>query len=132
MEFKHIVIFDDDCLLCQGLVKFIINQDNKDLFGFASLQSKAGQRFLDHSDLTSKYKKTVIFISEKSIYFRSTAVIKILMGLGGIYHLAKCLYIIPKFIRDSLYNLIAKHRFKIFGKSDSCFLITDNIRHKFL
>ncbi len=128
----HIIIFDDDCILCHTLVHFIIKHDKEDRFVFASLQSKAGQKLKGKTGLPQNYSKSIILVDGETFYLRSTAVIKILYGLGRFFKISNAMLIIPAFIRDSAYNLIAKTRFRIFGKPGSCFLIMDDIRHKFL
>jgi len=128
---KHIVLFDGSCNLCNFWVKFIIKRDKKDLFRFASLQSEIGATCLE------KYKvdttmDTVVFIENNRIYVKSNAALRILKKLGGGYAVFYYLRIIPTFIRDYCYDIIAKFRYRWFGKQSCEFVPPQNIEHKFL
>lgn len=127
-----IVLFDGVCNLCQGAVKFLIRKDKKDILRFASLQSEVGQKLLKKFNLpTQKYDSFVLVVGER-IYLRSSAVLKICDFLGGFWRLWKIFWLLPKPLRDAVYDFVAKNRYKWFGKKSECMLPTPKIRKKFL
>ena len=129
---RHIVLFDDTCVLCQRMVQFLIHYDKKDRFVFGSLQSSSGQEMKKQLNISEEYQKSVILVTGNQVFYKSGAVIKILVFLGGIFRGAGILYIFPVFFRNAVYDLVEKTRFSIFGKSKSCFIITEENKHKFL
>ncbi|MBU0697326.1 MAG: DUF393 domain-containing protein [Bacteroidetes bacterium] len=131
MENKGIILFDGVCNLCNGFVQKVIAADGKDYFRFASLQSKAAQDLLkNHPEF--KELKTIIYLEEGNIYTRSTAALKISKHLTGAWPLLQTGYIFPTFLRDGIYNLIAKYRYQWFGKKDQCMIPTAELQSKFL
>jgi predicted DCC family thiol-disulfide oxidoreductase YuxK len=115
-----ILLFDGGCNLCNGLVKFIVRKDKSGRIQFASLQSDTGKSLLSKAGLGPDSFDTVVYFSGEKTYLRSSAVLNLLRDLGGGWKLFYALKIIPAFIRDLFYNLIAKNRYKLFGKSESC------------
>jgi predicted DCC family thiol-disulfide oxidoreductase YuxK len=110
-----ILLFDGVCNLCNGLVRFIEKRDNNGRIRFVPLQSDTGKSLL----LMAGLSPDSIDTGEK-ILFKSAAVLNLLKSMGGGWRLFYCLIIIPPFIRDLFYNLIAKNRYKLFGKRESC------------
>jgi predicted DCC family thiol-disulfide oxidoreductase YuxK len=128
---KGIILFDGVCNLCNGFVQKVIAADGKDYFRFASLQSKAAEDLLkDYPEFKSL--KTIIFLEDNKIYTRSTAAMKISKHLKGIWPLLQSGYIFPAFIRDGIYNFIAKNRYKWFGKKEQCMIPAPELKSKFL
>jgi predicted DCC family thiol-disulfide oxidoreductase YuxK len=117
---KNIVMFDGHCNLCGRLVNFIIKRDKTAKFSFLSLQSSNGQSLLDKFGLPKDDFDSVIYIRSDKYYLKSTAILHILKELGGIWNLFFLFIIIPRFVRDFFYKIIAKSRYKIFGRNDSC------------
>jgi len=131
MDPKPIVLFDGVCNLCSGSVQFILKRDKKNVFQFASLQSNPGQELLKKFNLPADTFNSFVLVEGENIYTRSTAALRIARNLNGW----KWLYafrIVPKFIRDAIYNLIAKNRYRWFGKKDECWIPTPELRAKFL
>lgn len=144
-----VVYFDGVCNLCNRTVQFIIRHDRKAVFRFASLQSKSGQeakvRAEEQSEKTTspdavraenesrerKLDSIILFYNGK-YYTRSSAALKIGMLLGGVGWLLAPGYIFPKFIRDAIYNAIAKRRYQWFGKRDECMIPTPELKARFL
>ena len=127
----NIVLFDGICNLCNGIVKFIIKKDKKDIFIFAPLQSASGQLLLHkYGSIVDKFD-TIIYIKEDKYFIKSNAVLNILKDLGNVWKLFFVLIIIPKFFRDFVYKFFAKRRYIIFGKSDTCMVPTPDIKRKF-
>lgn len=130
---SYIVFFDGICNLCNSWVKFIIKYDKKNKFKFASLQSEMGQNFLKERNLSSKSFDSIILYQPNSAYFlKSDAVLQIFKLLGFPFSILSIFYIFPSFIRDKLYSLIAKNRYKFFGKSESCMMPNPEWKDKFL
>ena len=107
----NIVLFDGVCNLCSKTVQFIIRKDSKSIFRFASLQSENAQLLLGQLKLLPDSFDTLVYIRDKRYYLKSTAVLKILLKLGGGWRFLYLLIIIPRFIRDKVYDFIAKHRY---------------------
>ena len=129
---KNIVLFDGVCNLCNGLVRFIIKRDRFGKFKFASLQSDIGQQLLTRFGLAKNEFESFVFIQGDKYYLRSAAALKVLKELGGIWRAFYVFILIPRSIRDFMYNLIAKSRYKIFGKRDVCMVPTPELQERFI
>lgn len=129
---KNIILFDGFCNLCSWSVKFILKRDKKDIFRFASLQSETGKRILSEFKLPVDFEKSVVLIENNSVYFNSEAALRISKNLRHLWPLLFVLILVPKFVRDSIYNFIAKNRFKWFGQRNSCYSPEKNYDYKFL
>ena len=127
---KHILLFDGDCNFCSFWVRFIIERDQKDQFRFASLQSEIGKKMLAENGLNYDLSTVVLFTNNK-IYTKSGAALKIGQILGGIYSLSVLGWVIPQFIRDYGYDVVAKNRKKLL-KNESCIIPTSEMKNKFL
>jgi predicted DCC family thiol-disulfide oxidoreductase YuxK len=125
---KPVIFFDGVCGLCNKFVDFLIVRDKKHIFLFAPLQGVTAKQMLPPiADMES-----VIFLETSGLSDKSTAAIRILIYLGGIWILAGIFLAVPKFIRDPIYNVIAKNRYKMFGKKESCRIPTPEERARFL
>jgi len=129
---ENIMLFDGVCNLCNGLVRFIIKRDKKGKFRFASLQSLEGQQRLKRFGLVKSEFESFVLISDNKYYLRSTGALKMLRELGGVWKAFYVFILIPRPVRDFLYDQIAKSRYKIFGKRDSCMLPTPELKERFL
>jgi len=129
---KSIILFDGVCNLCNSSVQFILKRDKKEFFLFSSLQSDAGQEILLHYKLENLDFNSIILIEDTKIYDKSTAILKIARQLSGDYKLAYLFIIAPKFIRDFIYKIISKNRYKWFGKRTECMLPSSEQKMRFL
>ncbi|EIJ40405.1 hypothetical protein JoomaDRAFT_3463 [Galbibacter orientalis DSM 19592] len=131
---KKIILFDGVCNLCNRSVQFVIKRDSKDVFRFASLQSDLGKKLLAERSINPQETDSIVLIEPNVAYYtRSSAAIEIAKELGGLWSLISAFnYILPENIRDSIYNFIAKNRYKWFGKKDECPLPTPEQRRKFI
>ena len=127
---KSIVFFDGFCHLCDNFVNILLKIDKKNTLFFSPLQGKTSKELEITSD--DQELKTIIFFDGKKIYKRSTAVLLIFYKLGGIWSIFIIFKLIPLFIRDFIYKVIAESRYKIFGKRNSCRLAKENERKHFL
>ncbi len=127
---KTIVLFDGVCNLCNGVVQFIISNDRAGVFQFASQQSEAGKKLLELHGLPGM--NTVVLIEGDKVYTRSDAVLEILRQLPAKWSWLSAFKIVPKFLRDTVYNFIGRYRYNIFGKREACWLPTPELRARFL
>ncbi|MBM7605449.1 putative DCC family thiol-disulfide oxidoreductase YuxK [Metabacillus crassostreae] len=127
-----ILLFDGVCNLCNKTVQFIIRADKKELFKFTSLQSTTGQSLLTKVKLPTSHFDSIVMIEDGKVYTKSTAALKVCKKLGGIWLFLYPLMLIPKPFRDGIYQLIAKNRYKWFGKSNDCMLPSPDIKKRFL
>lgn len=129
---KTLVLFDGVCNLCNGTVQFIIKRDPNAVFRFASLQSEVGQAMLKQFNLADESLFSIIVVEDDKYYERSDAALQIAKRLPWPWNWLPVFSILPRFIRDGVYNLIAKNRYRMFGKQDSCWLPTPELRGRFL
>ena len=106
-----VVIYDGACGFCKGSVNLLIKLDKKRVFKYASLQGKYASSLNIDKNIDS-----IVYYENQKLYYKSTAILKILNALGGIWKLSNIFYIIPKFIRDYIYDFVAKNRY-IFSKN---------------
>lgn len=128
-----IVFFDGYCNLCNGFVDWLVRRDSQGQLKFASLQGETAKEKLDASLVSEGSDvNTMVYLRENDLYQKSTAVLFIVGDLGGFWRLAKMLFIFPRFLRDLIYDFVAKHRYKIFGKRETCRLPTPEEKARFL
>lgn len=128
---KHIILFDGECNFCSFWVKYVVKRDKNDVFRFTSLQSEIGISLLD------KYKinptiDSVVLIEDGVPYIKSTAAFRILKTLGGFRSIFYGFIIVPAFIRDFFYDIMAAMRYKLFGKATCELPLDSNYKDKFL
>ena len=128
---ERIILFDGVCNLCNSSVQVIIKKDPAGKFKFASLQGDAGQKLLKKHGISTDINSFVLIENEK-IYMKSNAALCVGKQLNGAWKLAPVFFIIPRIIRDYLYDIIAKNRYKWFGKKESCMLPSPAWKNKFL
>lgn len=127
-----VLLFDGMCNLCNGWVNFIIDRDPHTRIRFAPLQSTAAQRLLDEHGLAAGDMDTVVFLDDGKVYERSDAVLRLTRYLKGAVLLLRVGVMIPRIIRDGLYDWIARNRYFWFGKRDRCRLPEPGVRDRFL
>ena len=129
---KHkIILFDGLCNLCNTSVNFVIRNDKKGVFRFAPIQTNFGESTLKKYHIKTKDTDSIILIDKDKYYIKSTAALHIAKELAGAYPLLFCFMIVPKFIRNLIYDLVAKNRYKWFGKKESCMIPTPELKDKF-
>jgi predicted DCC family thiol-disulfide oxidoreductase YuxK len=128
----HVILFDGVCNLCNGFVQFVIKRDQKKVFKFASLQSEFGQKFLAENKLNDAEFKSIILVKGVSYFSQSKAVLNIFRELGGAWKLLYVFIVVPKVIRDAVYNLVARNRYKWFGKRLNCIVPAKELDDRFL
>ena len=131
-ENKSIILFDGVCNLCNASINFLIKHDKKAQFLFASFQSDAAKEIMLHFNLKNLNLDSIVLIEGGKIYEKSTAILRIIRLLDGGFKLLYFFRVIPKSIRDWLYNAIAKNRYRLFGKRESCMIPSLNLKNRFL
>ncbi|MCB0451880.1 MAG: thiol-disulfide oxidoreductase DCC family protein [Aequorivita sp.] len=127
-----IILFDGVCNLCNGAVTFTIKRDKKNVFRFAALQSEIGQQLISKFNIDTSKVDSIILIDDEKQYEKSSAALHIAKQLSGAYPLLFGFMIVPKFIRNAVYDYIAKNRYKWFGKKEICMIPTAELKAKFL
>jgi predicted DCC family thiol-disulfide oxidoreductase YuxK len=127
-----IVLFDGVCNFCNGTVNYIIAHDAAGYFKFTPLQSEAGEELVRKYGIDTAETDSVILIEDERSYLHSTAALRIAKQLDGIASWAQAFIIVPRPIRDLLYKLFAKYRYKLFGRQDTCMIPTPEIKARFL
>lgn len=127
-----IILFDGVCNLCNGAVNFVIKRDPVNVFKFAPLQEKQGALLLKTHAIDIQKLESIVLIENEKVYIKSSAALRITKKLSGLWPLFFVLLIIPSFIRDGIYDIIAKNRYKWFGKKEQCMIPTPGLIEKFL
>ena len=127
-----LILFDGYCNLCSGTVQFILKHDRKAKFRFASLQSEYGKSLLQKHQLPTDSFGTFVLVEEDIVFTKSTAALRIVKSLTGMWPLLYVAIIIPRFLRDAIYNLVARNRYKWFGRRDSCWLPKNEWKERFM
>ncbi len=130
---KKIILFDGVCNLCDTSVNYVIKHDKNDLFRFVALQSDLGQVILKHIGINPSHIDSIILYEPGvAYYYKSSAALEIAKGLKGIFTLATLFQILPTRVRDFIYDIIAKNRYKWYGKKEECLVPNEEIVSKFL
>jgi predicted DCC family thiol-disulfide oxidoreductase YuxK len=128
-----VLFFDGVCNLCNKTVQFIIRKDKWKIFRFAALQTSTGQGLLERIKEEKGFRPdSVILLYKDKYYLESDAALKVAGLLGGAWKLGMAGYILPRFLRNALYRLIAKRRYKWFGKQDECMIPTPELKARFI
>ncbi|MDP2687091.1 MAG: thiol-disulfide oxidoreductase DCC family protein [Aequorivita sp.] len=131
-ENQKIILFDGVCNLCNGAVTYIIKHDKKNMFKFAALQSEIGAHLTAKFNIDTEKVDSIIVIDGDEYYQKSSAALHIAKHLSGAYPLLFGFMVVPRFIRDSVYDYVARNRYKWFGKKESCMIPTAELKSKFL
>jgi len=129
---KKIILFDGVCNLCNGAITFIIQRDKKDIFRYALLQSEIGKELAAKHHIDIDKVDSIILVTEDKAYAKSTAALRIAKHLSAGWPLLSAFLILPRFLRDAVYDFIARNRYKWFGKKEACMIPTPELKSKFL
>jgi predicted DCC family thiol-disulfide oxidoreductase YuxK len=132
MPKRPIILFDGVCNFCNSAVNFVIKRDKNSALKFTTLQSGIAHQMLVNQNIPTNDLSSFVFIENKKIYTRSTAALRVCTYLTGLWPLMYGFIIVPKFIRDGIYNWVAKNRYRWFGKKEECMIPTPEIKAKFL
>lgn len=126
-----IILFDGQCVFCDHSVQFILKRDVDEVFQFASLQSDIGQQLLKQYNVDSSIDSIVVIYMNK-LYTQSDAAIVIAQQFKGLWKLLTVVKFIPKWLRDKMYVVIAKNRYRLFGEMDTCRIPTEEEKRRFI
>jgi len=127
---KPILFFDGLCHLCNGFVDEVIQRDHQERFQFAPIQGETAKKTLTTRE--REHLETVILYDENQKYYRSEAVLRVLIALGGVYSLFRFAYLIPRSLRNAIYSWVARHRYSWFGQREFCRLPTPAEKNRLL
>jgi predicted DCC family thiol-disulfide oxidoreductase YuxK len=123
-----VILFDGVCNLCTGSVQFVIARDSRKRFRFASLQSPVAERLLGRRDDLD----SVVLVENNAIYRKSSAALRIARRLDGLWPLLSVLRVIPRFLRDAVYDWIGRRRYRMFGRREACWVPGAELAERFL
>ncbi len=126
----RVVLFDGECVMCNAAAQLLIRADKRRVFMLGTVQSPEGRAVLLWHDLPTEVYSSFILSEGSRLYLKSSALIRICRQLGFPWNLLATFWILPKPLRDRLYDLIAKHRYRIFGRRDQCVVLdpADGVR----
>jgi len=127
----NIILFDGVCNLCGNSVSLLIKYDKNNIFHYAAMQTEAGERIMQEYRVLND-RKSVILIKEGVVLYKSDAVIEIAKQITGWPSILKYGYLCPKFLRDGIYDLIAKNRYFLFGKKETCSIPSEKDSKRFI
>lgn len=128
----NVILFDGVCNLCNGVVQFIITRDKRNVFRFASLQSEYGKRALSNFGLDGEHLRTIFLVQSTGVLQQSDAVLEIARNLTSGWSFLYGFKIVPRFLRDFIYRMIANNRYRMFGRTESCMIPTAELAHRFV
>ena len=130
---KKLILFDGVCNLCNSSVQYVIKHDTNNQFMFTALQSEAGKQIIDayHID-TNQVDSILLYTPNKGVVYKSSAALKIATHLGFPQNLMGVFFIVPPFMRNWVYDYVAKNRYKWYGKQEACWIPTPELKSKFL
>ncbi len=132
MKEQPVILFDGVCNFCNSAVNFVIKRDKKKQILFSPLQTNTGKKLLEQYGLPENELQSFVFIENGKAYTRSTAVLKVCRHLRGLWPLCYGFMIVPKLIRNGIYNWFARHRYKWFGIQQACMIPTPEVKARFL
>jgi len=127
-----ILLFDGVCNLCNGAIQFIIPRDSEGTIRFAPLQSDLGETVRESAGLSTDDLETVVLVDDGMAYTKSDAAIRVGERLGGIYRLLSLGRLVPRGLRDRIYDFVAENRYDWFGKKDQCMIPDDDVSDRFI
>ncbi|MGB0367914.1 MAG: thiol-disulfide oxidoreductase DCC family protein [Flavobacteriales bacterium] len=127
-----VLLFDGVCNLCSESVQFVLERNRKENVKFASLQSDFGAKTLANFNLPANYVSSLVLVENGNVFVKSDAALKLAKHLNGLWKIGSVLLIVPKFIRNPVYDWIAKNRYKWFGKKEVCWIPEEKWKKRFL
>ncbi len=127
-----VILFDGVCGLCQGWVQWVLIHDRRALFRFAALQSRVAGELLATAGVTGPLPDSLVLVVDGAVHTRSGAALRVFGSLGLPWSLLRVLLLVPPFVRDWTYDLIARHRYRWFGKTEQCLVPSAAHRARFL
>lgn len=131
---QKIILFDGVCNLCNSSIQFVIERDDREIFAFASLQSEYGQELLQQFGLATQNFDSIVLVdaANNTFFEQSDAALRIAKELRAPWRWLRVFLALPKALRDWCYKLIARNRYRWFGKTEQCWLPTPSLKKRFL
>lgn len=129
---RPVILYDGICNLCNSSVRFILKHDTREKFLFSSLQSDASKKLLLHLNYKIIEMNSILLVENGQIHEKSDAVLKIASELSFPWNLTAAFRILPRKVRDSIYDFVARNRYRWFGKKDSCVYILNTYENRFI
>lgn len=134
---RAVIVFDGVCVLCNGWVRFLLRHDRRHRYCFAAMQSDAGRALLARNGLDPDDPSSFLLVEydrgpQPRVSTNSDAVRRVLVGLGGVWRIAHLFALVPAVLRDPLYRLVARNRYRWFGRRDVCSVPSAEARRRFL
>jgi predicted DCC family thiol-disulfide oxidoreductase YuxK len=127
-----VLLFDGVCNLCNASVQFVIEHDKNKIFRFAAQQSDIGKSMMQRFNIPQNNLETLILIENDQFFIESDAALRTARYLDAPYSYIYWLRFVPKHLRDGVYRLVARNRYRFFGKQESCWMPTRELRARFL
>jgi predicted DCC family thiol-disulfide oxidoreductase YuxK len=127
-----LLLFDGVCNLCNGFVQWVIVRDHKGVFKFAALQSEAGQEALRKLGRETEHFDSVVLVTDNMVLTKSDAAIAVAQGLGGFWSLVGVFKVFPRFLRNAVYDWVARNRYRWFGRTEMCMLPRPEWKNRFI
>jgi predicted DCC family thiol-disulfide oxidoreductase YuxK len=131
-ETRSILLIDGECNVCTWTVQFVVPRDPEGRFAFAALQSPAGRRLLEQAGQPPERLETVVLLEDGAVHRRSSAVLRVVRRLSGAWPLLYALWLIPRPLRDRVYDAFAARRYRWFGRRDRCLVPSPDLAPRFL
>lgn len=129
---QAIIVFDGVCALCNGWVDFLLERDARGRYRFAAMQTRSGRELLAGHGLDPDDPVSLLLLDEQGAHTDTDAIVRVLTGLGGFWRVAIVGRFAPRLVRDPLYRLLARHRYRWFGRHDACRIPDPEQRHRFI
>lgn len=129
---KPVIFFDGVCNLCNASVQFVIEHDKNNVFKFSALQGEYAKMVLLKFNVDLEQLNSTLLLENGKLYTKSSSALRIAKKLSGLWPMLYGFIMVPKFFRDWFYDIIAKNRYKWWGKQESCWVPTPELKNKFI
>jgi predicted DCC family thiol-disulfide oxidoreductase YuxK len=129
---RPVILFDGVCNLCNGFVRFVIARDPAAHFRFGPLQSEAAQRLVGAQRMPEPLPDSIVLVEDGRVWTESSAALRVLRRLRFPWPLAVVFLLVPPPVRDRVYRMVARNRYRWFGRRDVCMVPTPELRNRFL
>ncbi len=129
---RPLLVFDAECVFCSGWVKFALKHDRGAKYRFAAAQSEVGRALYRHYGLDDRDYETNLFLEDGRAHLRSAATIRFVAGLGFPWSICRLFLLVPQKWADALYLFVARNRYRLAGRTTTCFVPSSENRHRFI
>jgi predicted DCC family thiol-disulfide oxidoreductase YuxK len=129
---ERVIVFDGACNWCNAWINFTIDHDPQGKFKLGMLQSEHAKQILQELQLSTEDFETFLLLEQTRIFTKSTAALKIAKHLSGLWPLLYLFIVVPRPLRDAIYDFVARHRYKWMGKAETCRVPTPSERARFV